>query len=295
MKLPVWIKRQFKKRPRIYIFPTRMGGYFNGLIFIMFLLSVGYNNNLLLIFTLILFALNLMWVIQTHFYLNSLKLESLSIEDGHAGEETTVNLRWKKLPEGSHQWKLQLQNDVIELDLGPLDDSTARVVLPARGLWKFQHLYVRTDRPFGIYRVWVYFPIEVRTHAYPSKVKDPPALRILESQIEGESSTMKKGPHDVWNLGPYEEAESRKISWKHYARTGELVVKEGEELRKSEVLFRFKDSYPEKEKILSEIATQMVMCLKADTSFALETSHNRITSGFGEKHLHLCLRTLALC
>lgn len=295
MKLPVWIKRQFKKRPRIYIFPTRMGGYFNGLIFIMFLLSVGYNNNLLLIFTLILFALNLMWVIQTHFYLHSVKLESVSITDGHAGEESIVSLNWKKRSEGPEHWKLQLQNENSELDLVMLDETTGRVLLPTRGLWKFQHLYIKTDRPFGIYRVWVYLPIDVRTYAYPSRVKNPPALRILESQIEGESSTMRKGPHDVWNLGPYEDGESRKISWKHYARTGELVVKEGEELRKSEVLFRIKDSHQDKEKVLSEIATQMVMCLKADTSFALETSSNRIPGGFGEKHLHLCLRTLAVC
>ena len=69
-----WIINQSKKKARIYIMPTRMGGYLNGLIFLMFLLSVGYSNNLLLIFTLFLFGLNLICCIHTHYHLNALKI-----------------------------------------------------------------------------------------------------------------------------------------------------------------------------------------------------------------------------
>lgn len=279
--------------------PTRMGGYLNGLIFLMFLLSIGYNNNLLLIFTLFLFALNLMWVIQTHFYLNALKLQSVLLSDGHAGEENFVKFIWKKSPPAPFKWQLKLENDKDRIDVKLLDDlgtsSSGRIILPKRGLWKFQHLLIKTEMPFGLYQAWVYFPVELKSYAYPAKIKNPPALRSFQSVIEGDTSTLLKGPHDVWNLGPYEEGESRKISWKHYARSGELVVKEGEELRKSEVNFKFKDSLSDKENVLSIIATQMIYCVKNETSFSLETPEKKISPGFGEKHLSDCLKVLAQC
>ena len=295
MKLPIWVRRQLKKKPRIYILPTRMGGYLNGLIFLMFLLSVGYNNNLLLIFTLFLFGLNLMWVIQTHFYLHALKLESVFIQDGHAGEKCLARFSWKKIPEGPHNWKWLLENDDIRIPVDVLGDSAGNLIFPKRGIWKFDHLFVKTEMPFGLYQVWVYFPVSLKAHAYPARIKNPPEIRINQSMIEGENSTLTKGPHDVWNLGPYEEGESRKISWKHYARSGELVVKEGEDLRKAEVTFRLNDLIPDKERTLSQVATQMLICVKNDTSFALETSEHKVAAGFGEKHLNECLRILAIC
>src|SRR5215212_6754965 len=108
--IKAWLEKQFQKQERIYILPTRMGGYLNGLIFLMFLLSVGYNNNLLLIFTLFLFGLNLIWVIQTHFHLHALKIETLIIDEGHAGEALHVKALWKKAPEVPHQWRMALLN-----------------------------------------------------------------------------------------------------------------------------------------------------------------------------------------
>ena len=299
MKSPGWIRRQFKKKPRIYIMPTRMGGYLNGLIFLMFLLSVGYNNNLLLIFTLSLFALNLMWVIQTHFYLHALKLDSVSVKDGHVGENIFMHIHWKKTPEGPSKWDMRLENDDQSFPVKILshsrDSSSGCIAFPSRGLWRFQHLFIKTEMPFGLYQAWVYFSVDIKAHGYPAKLKNSPTPRIFQSLIEGDSSTLQKGPHDVWNLGPYEGGESRKISWKHYARSGELVIKEGEELKKPEVHFKVREIIPDKEALLSVLATQMVYCLRNETSFSLETSEKRIPPGFGEKHLHDCLKVLALC
>lgn len=96
--MKTWFKQQLRKRTRVYILPTRMGGYLNGLIFLMILLSIGYSNNLLLIFTLVLFSFNLIWIIQTHFNLNQLRLARMKIADGYADSKTQLTLSWKKLP-----------------------------------------------------------------------------------------------------------------------------------------------------------------------------------------------------
>jgi uncharacterized protein (DUF58 family) len=270
--------------------PTRMGGYLNGLIFLMFLLSVGYNNNLLLIFTLLLFGLNLSWVIQTHFHLHALKLKSVSIRDGHAGELTDAQVHWEKVPDMPHAWTLAVENDESRVFF-----KNSGIILPKRGKWNFEHLLVSTELPFGLYKVWVYYKNPVTVYAWPSKLKDTPEIPRQPGMLEGENPSNVTGPHDVKNLAPYSPGEeSRKISWKHYARSGELVIKEGEELMRSEVHFRVTDSQ-DKEFLLSKIATQMVHCSRTDTMFSLETPTKKMATGTSTRHLEDCLKELAIC
>lgn len=271
--------------------PTRMGGYLNGLIFLMFLLSVGYNNNLLLIFTLFLFGFNLMWVIQTHFHLHALKVDSVIISEGHAGEALPVMIHWKKTPEGPHAWKLALEN---ESEIIPVSNLNT-VTFPARGLKKFSYLSIVTDRPFGLYKVWVFQKIESKVIVYPAKLSRAPEIKSVPTHLEGDQSSALTGPHDVRNLAPYQGEESRKISWKHYAKSGELVIKEGEELIKSEVHFRVPQGHPEMELLLSGITTQMVNCARQEIVFSLETPTRKTRSGNSLNHLSDCLRELAVC
>lgn len=298
MKLHPWILKQFKKKSRIYIMPTRMGGYLNGLIFLMFLLSVGYSNNLLLIFTIFLFGLNLIWVIQTHFHLHALKIDFINIHDAHAFEKNLVELIWKKVPSGPHKWQATLEG----IDSHPIviiEDNEFRLIghvtFPKRGLWKFDYLKVVSEMPFGLYQAWIYNPVELKVYVYPERLKDMPLANFNPSTLEGENSSLQSGPHDIWNLRPYQGEESRKISWKHYARSGELFVKEGEELTQSLVQFRLDQHEKKNEFLLSKIATQMVQCARNETPFSLEIPHKKTPPGQNEKHLTDCLRDLAVC
>lgn len=299
MRLQAWVIKQSKKKARIYIMPTRMGGYLNGLIFLMFLLSVGYNNNLLLIFTLVLFGLNLIWVIQSHFHLQSLKLDNIQLMDGHALDAVQCSVQWKKAPELPHRWEIDLVSDEKIIRLVSFDEtlseSRGSVVFATRGVFDFEHLRVKTEMPFGLYRAWVYFPYHVRGHSYPTLLQEVPELEALPSNKEGESEVMRPGPHDIWNLSPYSGQEARKINWKHYARSGELVVKEGQELTDSVVHFRLNSLDQNKEFVLSQVATQMVHCSRTGTAFGLETPQKRFGIGHDQKHLKACLRELAAC
>jgi len=306
MKIPKWILRQIKKKSRIYIIPTRMGGYLNGLIFLMFLLSVGYNNNLLLIFTLFLFGLNLIWLIQSHFHMHKLKLESVLLEDGHAGESVSLRVHWKNSPPPPLHWELSLENDSDDsflikgvLEHHSVEDfkklTQGQIIYPHRGLWKFKHLRIKTTKPFGLYQTWKYFKIDALAYAFPPKLKEVPQMLMEASYLEGDHQGPLKGPHDVWNLAPYQGEESRKISWKHYARIGELVVKEGEDLKKSVVHFCLPKNFKDKEHTLSTLATQMVLCSRNETHFSYEDQMGRTEANSSQKHLRDCLRRLSLC
>ncbi len=291
MNIKDWAQKHFKKKARIYILPTRMGGYLNGLIFLMFLLSVGYGNNLLLVFTLFLFGFNLLWLIQSHFYLHSFKGLSLTIEDSFAREHALVQIKWENGPEEASSIETSLE----------MNESSYPIIqghssFPLRGLWTFSHLKVVSRMPYGLYRAWIYFPlIDVKAYVYPERLKEVPPLNIKNLQDEGELNAHEKGLHEFWGMGPYQGEELRRISWKHYARLGTLVVKEGERFSSSEIQFRYHPELPDKELELSRLATQMVYCHENEIQFSLDTGTGKKEADRNQYHLKECLRELSKC
>ena len=141
----------------------------------------------------------------------------------------------------------------------------------------------------------MYLPFKVSFLVYPARLQNVP-LKISEiSSIEGESSTGRRGSQDIHQLSSYQGDESRKLSWKHYARTGELLIKEGEELIASEIHFQVSQDEGDKELHLSIMATQMINCERTQTAFSLETGQGRVNTGSGSYHLKQCLSELARC
>lgn len=300
MNLKKWIKRQFRKRLRVYIFPTRMGGYLNGLIFLMFLLSIGYNNNLLLIFTLFLFAFNLLWLLQSHFHLQRLKFERLNISQGHVGEALSVTAYWNQISKSPWEWKLMLESDNEIYPLEGSEDNEEKSLrelrLPRRGLYEWKYLKVSSENPFGLYRVWIYFPLKMKTLIYPALLKKI-ELNLQGEDLEGDILQDKKGQDDFRGLTQYGEEESRKISWKHYARSGELLIKEGENQKAPVLKIDLKIPRDEslKEHYLSYLATQMVECHRREIPFSLTDGKSVFMPAVHATHLHECLKVLALC
>lgn len=289
-----------RSRTRVYIFPTRMGGYCNGLIGLMFLLSIGYSNNLLLIFTIALFGLNLIWLVNSHLHLARLMPGQVTVDDGHVGSPILVNCRWKKWPRGNRAWEISLISEQNSSGVRTITEEEGRTVgeitLPFRGLYQWTHLLVKTDRPFGLYQTWIYFKVDASAHAYPALRKDLPLPSPEIHDREGTISGERKGDEGLRGLGPYQGEGPNRISWKHYAKSGELFAKEGEELKTH--LMRIPLKLPDDQKLreaeLSRLATLMVHCHRQEIPFLFL---GKVQKGPGS-HLELlkdCLRELSLC
>jgi uncharacterized protein (DUF58 family) len=295
-----FIRAQFRKKSRVYIMPTKMGGYFNGLLFLMFLLAVGYSNNLLLIFTLFLFGFNLIWLIQSHFHLYNLKFADISIESGHAHHPLKVKISWKNTPEGPLEWKFSLESLTDDFDLSSLGEnsysSQAEFYISQRGLHQWRYLKVSTDRPFGLYKTWIFHPLHLETIVFPPLLASS-HIDLKSQVIGGEEETSFKGHEDFRSLAPYDQVESKKISWKHYARTGDLYIKEGYRPLTSVLDLKFDTEIflKDNEQYLSWLATQMVESFRLGIPFSFEFGEKKYSASTDVLHLNQCLRDLALC
>src|SRR5690606_17580779 len=116
---------------------------------------------------------------------------------------------WRSTPTIVHQWEMSLET--ADGSFRVLNDG---VSFPNRGAINIEHLKVSSQMPFGLYRAWIYFPMKVRAYVYPEHFKGCPPFAGRQNQNEGDHSALFSGPHDLWNLAPYQGEESRKISWK---------------------------------------------------------------------------------
>jgi hypothetical protein len=294
-----WIHRRIRKDSRVYIMPTKMGGYLNGLIFLMFLLSVGYSNNLLLIFTLFLFGLNLMWLVHTHFHMRRLEPQFLNLEDGHAGDLLNLKVLWKKSPMEGLDWKFILENHFEHYTVDRISDSEVeslgQLIVKVRGVKKWSHLKVMTLRPFGLYRTWRFYPLQLTSVVYPPLLKDVSLPSSKDHSLEGENAGVKKGIQDLNVLNPYQGEGLKRVSWKHYARSGELLIKEGLDFQDRIVEFKLELPKTQQEEYLSVLASQMLLCTQKEIPFTFETPSFKRGPSFHRKHLQECLRELAQC
>jgi uncharacterized protein (DUF58 family) len=283
-----------KRRGQIYILPTRMGAYLNGLIFLMFLLAVGYSNNLLLIFTLFLFGFNLVWLVQTHLHLHRYQLSTFQLENGHANSLATYRMSWKTEPSAPLAASFQLHTD-DEVLLNRGSHLLGVFHLTHRGPKNFRYLKIVSENPFGLYRVWKYIKISGTSYVYPSILEGLNLNLVALKGLDGETGGGTRGVGDIQGLLPYQNDESRKISWKQYARTGDLLIKDQEEQAIHILHLEYNDQEINRERHLSELATQMVQCYRHDFSFSFSILGRYYPPAHHRTHLDQCLKELCLC
>lgn len=295
MRIPVprFLGRQF-------ILPTNLGGYLNGLIFLLILLSFGYNNNLLLIFTLMLFGMNLIWVIQSHLYFKRMKFQDCTVGDAFLGQGNEVRIRWEN-PHAKGDWEIELlvEGKTYKLESYVSNERFLRgeVSLPSRGRYLVTRIKISSPSPFGLYRNWIFFPLSVEAFVYPSLKKK--FLRSSENSayLDGETEKDLDSYQEFLELRSSDGSLSSRISWKHYAQTGELLVKHGEGAHSPLRTLRLPDSLSGeiKERALSELATETLWCSQEGIVFEMRSKGLRLGPGSGAAFAKSALRELAIC
>jgi uncharacterized protein (DUF58 family) len=291
----------FKTKAGIYIFPTKLGGYLNGLIFLLFLLSVGYGNNLLLLLTLFLFGLNLLWVIQSYFHSRHLEVERLVIEDSHQASQTNFDIFWVTPLLNKENFILRLFCDEGYLDLFQVETNEYKtsgiLEFTKRGQWRWRSILISSERPFGFYRTYRMIPLDGKSFVYPPLIKGEfhfPLFPLGDGLdfVDPHSS----GHDEIKDFRPYEGEEARRINWKLYAKTAEIFIKEGEDYKGEHAYFKWDlTQTPNKEYGLSHMATNMVYCYKKGIPFIFEMDGKKRGPALSKFHLVDCLRDLSLC
>lgn len=287
------------QRRRIYILPTRHGLVFAAMLFAMLLASLQYAASLAFAMTFLLAALGLVAMQHSHNNLLRMIVRLGGADPVFAGEEAVFRLT---LENGAGQPRLDIVIECADSKAGPIDlDGGASATLhlhrptAKRGYAELSRFSVATTHPGNLFRAWTWINMDARCLVYPEPAaagRPPPA----GTGRPGERAMRNREDDDFAGLRAATPSDPpRRIAWKAYARSDQLLVKEFAGGAEQPQLFEF-DSLRDLgvEQRLSQLTRWCLDAAESGTAFGVVLPGENIPLGSGERHLHRCLQALAL-
>ncbi|UHD18839.1 DUF58 domain-containing protein [Thiocapsa bogorovii] len=287
-------------RRQIYILPTGNGLRFAGVLFVMLLGSLNYQNNLGLLFTFFLASVALVAMHHTWFNLLGLSVQARGGPPVFVGDDATfevvvgTNGTRARFDIGIPTGETRHQSIAI---LGG-DCGTIRIARPAlrRGLSTLDEVTVETRYPLHLFRAWCYVQTDATTLVYPKPAQVAPEPGSAAGDTEPRRRQGPEGMEDYLGPRPYRDSDSpRQIDWKAYARERGLVVKQFGGDQGQEVWIDWAAlTAADPETRISVLARQVLDAGEAQVRFGLRLPGLEETPGRGAGHLQRCLTHLAL-
>jgi uncharacterized protein (DUF58 family) len=287
------------QRRRIYILPTRFGVVFGMLVLAMLLGSLNYDASLGFALTFLLAGLGLVMMHHCHNNLLATQVRFAGALPVFAGQPALYRIA---LVNSARVMRYDLELTHASQTAGPADlapghSKTLEIAVPthARGWLRLSRFALATRYPGSLFRAWTWIHMDALCLVYPCPA--PPGRPIPPSPgHHGTRGMPAQDDSDFVGLRRATRADPPgRVAWKAYARSGQLMVKQFSGAAEVSSML---DWYA-----LPELGTEARLaqltrwCLDAAAdmrSFGLRLPTTTVALGNGEKHLHECLKALAL-
>ncbi len=302
----VWLNRRVPPtrcvvlhRRNVFIFPSRTGFVFVGLIALLILAAINYQNSMVFGLAFLLASTFVLAISHTFRNLSGLTIEAAGVRPVFAGEHAEFGLRLTRAsPRGHHALWLGWPGEIpqiVDLDEEVEQRLHIPVLAPTRGWLNPGRLRLETTWPLGLLRAWTWLDLAQAALVYPRPLPAGPPQRPALATGDGEQ-LVTEGNDDFVGLRPYRAGDSLKhIAWKSFAQEGELMVKEygGHADRR---LWLDWEALPglSVEDRLSTLCGWVLACDGGRDEYGLRLPGVEIAPGRGEAHRAELLRALAL-
>jgi uncharacterized protein (DUF58 family) len=284
---------------RIFIFPTFNGLMFLGVIIVLFLAGINYQNNLILALCFLLVGLFLNGIFATYRNLSGLCLESAGAVPVCAGESVSFCLKLSSANSAigqSLQLKIPGQCSVIS-SLNP--EGQSLVSLPfdtqQRGWCKPGRIHLQTFYPLGLIRSWSWVDLQLACLVYPKPIYSPKQNHSDKGQGYQESE-LQEGVEDFAELRNYRLGDSpRHVDWKAFAKGRGLHTKTYKgHSGDSQWVDWFHWPTINQEQRLSAMTYLILKYARKQEAFGLRLPSSEIPPDCGEAHVFHALKAVAL-
>jgi uncharacterized protein (DUF58 family) len=284
---------------RVYILPTGAGVFFGGLLLVMLVGAINYNNSLGFMLTFLLAGLNVISILYTYRNLLHLKVSAKNAAPVFAGEQITVPVLLDNSGNGP-RFSLYLQfpqESTAACDV-PANNWT-RVTLPLRcknrGMHSLPQFRIHSIFPLGLFRAWSYAQFDMNYLVYPRPAKHSglPLDSLYRPKQTGDKG---RGSDDFAGLRNYHQGDSlRHIHWKTVAKDQGLHTKQFGGDRSDELWLDWHAlEHLDKEGRLSQLTRWVIDAELAGVNYGLRIPGTQLSPNHGDAHKHNCLRALAV-
>lgn len=294
----------------VYIFPSKSGWLLVSVLLVMLLTAINYQNSL--IFGACFWLGSVFAVLIWHTWKNLASLEIMATDEvaGFVDDVVHVNQFLKAVDSNPHyhvqvRWRVPIPEDNgahgVDLEPGQSESLMLNYRIHRRGWNETPRLEVFTRYPLGILTAWSVIQLNHPVLGFPNPLFDV-APTIMDGGDMGDDEathfvhSSKQSGSDFDGLLPYIEGDSlKKVDWKRYAKTEELVTKSFVAPPVSNHWLKYDDFQGMTvEKRLSAMAGWVIKWTEQNQQFGLSLPHSQIAPNRGEQHQFNCLRALAL-
>jgi len=301
-----WLARRIPPGQRItlsqsniFIFPTRSGFTFGGLLAILILGAINYQNSLVYGVAFLLGAVFTITILYTFRNLSGLSIELAEARSGFVGEDIEFAVRVERpkgkgregiqigWPEGFKQWVEISEDEAAVVDL--------YVNAEQRGWLRPGRMLVETYFPLGILRAWTWVDINAKALVYPKPMFAEAATHASSKHRDDGVLIDPLGSDDFVDIRDYVAGDPIKnILWRSYARSDNLAVKRYASYIEPRLWFDFDEVPGDVEEKLSRLTGLALRATRSEREFGLRLPNRSISPGVGQAHLETVLRELAL-
>ncbi|UZE97835.1 DUF58 domain-containing protein [Alkalimarinus alittae] len=284
----------------VYIFPTKEGGLFVGLLLLLLLTAINYQSSLVYLFTFLLGSLFVFSIIFCFKNLSGLHLSLVATNECFVGEEAVYSFALKSKPnQYCESLFFSVPNQPIKkVDISASEVAAVALTIPAthRGLVSLGRIRLETVYPLGLIRAWTWLAFEKQALVFPTPLKGDRSLVEASSGDDFEEGVKVKGEDELSGLRDYALGDSpNRIAWKHYASKGELYVKEFDGVSSSTCWLNYSDyTSGNKEQRLSYLCHDVLDSHRKGGRFGMVFPGGVVEPSSGDNHKMQCLRALAL-
>jgi uncharacterized protein (DUF58 family) len=216
-----------------------------------------------------------------------------------AGEDVGFSVRLSRQGKRHHEaivlgWDT---DRLIGADLLDTEVEMVRLYVQShqRGMLNPGRILIQTHYPVGLFRAWSWIDLDMSAIIYPRPVIAGEMPAAIGSNPDGEL-LQRYGVDDFYGMRDYQPGDSLKhLSWKSYARTDQLLIKEFATSVDQRVWIDW-DYFPnlDRESRLSRLCYWVVQSGKTNDEYGLRLPGLEIAPDKGAQHQERLLRELAL-
>jgi len=282
----------------IYVLPSSLGWYFIVVAILNFVMGINYQNNLILIMSYLMFVVMIIAVLMGYSNAKGLTVKFKDAFNSYAPQKPSIIFELQS-PSVTQSINLTYQgSEQTHKHTGQVDSKpqllTLNLPYSSRGKYSVQRIKIASNYPFGLITVWSYIQLQQDVFVYPSleQVHCDAHVSMLDEQADKGIST-QSGSEEFESLIPHlPEMGLQRVSWKHYAKTQQLLVKEFVDFKTANALFDFTLMNGDTEQRLSQLCFLVCEATEKNTPFMLKLPNKTINTNTGQHHKQQCLELL---